>query len=111
MILFIKKLQLQTRIHIGRKQDFYTLIQMYITERNMAELIQPVTKHRYNLKSRFEIVRSLGSGTYGKVKLAIDKKTGLKVRQHNNLMVQISCKISSKISAIEPCSPSFPIAH
>jgi len=44
----------------------------------MAELLQP-SKHRYNLKSRFEVVRSLGSGTYGRVKLAIDKKTGQKV--------------------------------
>lgn len=37
------------------------------------------TKHRYNLKTRFDIVKSLGHGTYGKVKLAIDKKTGQKV--------------------------------
>lgn len=44
----------------------------------MADLLQP-TKHRYNLKTRFEIIRSLGAGTYGKVKLAIDKKTGHKV--------------------------------
>lgn len=45
---------------------------------NMEEMRQS-TKHRYNLKTRFDIVKSLGHGTYGKVKLAIDKKTGQKV--------------------------------
>lgn len=47
----------------------------------MAESLQPV-KHRYNLKTRFEVVKSLGQGTYGKVKLAIDKKTGQKVSEY-----------------------------
>ncbi|KAK2183203.1 hypothetical protein NP493_320g01048 [Ridgeia piscesae] len=31
--------------------------------------------HR-NLNQRFEIVKTLGQGTYGKVKLAVEKKTG-----------------------------------
>ena len=35
--------------------------------------------HR-NLKQRFELVKTLGQGTYGKVKLAIEKKTGRQVR-------------------------------
>lgn len=52
---------------------------MYDTRINMADLMQP-SKHRYNLKTRFEVVKSLGQGTYGRVKLAIDKKTGQKVR-------------------------------
>lgn len=46
----------------------------------MSDILQQHSKHRYNLKHRFEIVKALGSGTYGKVKLAIDKKTGQKVR-------------------------------
>jgi len=35
--------------------------------------------HR-NLNQRFEIVKTLGQGTYGKVKLAVEKKTGRQVR-------------------------------
>ena len=39
-----------------------------------------VKRHRrHNLKERFEIVRTLGQGTYGKVKLAVEKSTGVKV--------------------------------
>jgi len=53
---------------------------MYDLSVTMADVMQRTSKHRYNLKTRFEIVRSLGSGTYGKVKLALDKKTGQKVR-------------------------------
>ena len=52
---------------------------MYDNSLSMSEVLQQHSKHRYNLKHRFEIVKSLGSGTYGKVKLAIDKKTGQKV--------------------------------
>lgn len=51
---------------------------MYESVLDMAEFIQP-SKHRYNLKTRFHIVKSLGQGTYGKVKMAIDRKTGEKV--------------------------------
>ena len=35
-------------------------------------------KHR--LKQRFEVIRKLGQGTYGKVQLAINKETGQEVR-------------------------------
>ena len=39
-----------------------------------------VKRHRrHNLKERFEILKTLGQGTYGKVKLAIEKATGTKV--------------------------------
>lgn len=31
--------------------------------------------HRQNLKSRFELLKTLGEGTYGKVKLAREKTT------------------------------------
>lgn len=33
---------------------------------------------RYNVRSRYEFVKTLGKGTYGKVKLAIEKDTGRK---------------------------------
>jgi len=36
-------------------------------------------KHR--LKSRFQVVRKLGQGTYGKVQLAINKETGQEVSE------------------------------
>lgn len=39
-------------------------------------LIHP---HRHNLKNRFELIRTLGEGTYGKVKLALEKSTGEQV--------------------------------
>ncbi|WAR25016.1 NUAK1-like protein [Mya arenaria] len=32
--------------------------------------------HRHNLKNRFELKKTLGEGTYGKVKLAVEKTTG-----------------------------------
>lgn len=35
---------------------------------------------RETLHSRFEFIRVLGKGTYGKVKLANDKRTGKQVR-------------------------------
>lgn len=41
-----------------------------------------IKRHRrHNLKERFEILRTLGQGTYGKVKLAVEKATGTKVKQ------------------------------
>jgi len=44
-------------------------------------------KHGYHhLKHRFEILQSLGSGTYGKVKLALDRKTGQKVSSTDKLL-------------------------
>lgn len=36
-------------------------------------LIHP---QRHNLKNRFELLRTLGEGTYGKVKLAFEKSSG-----------------------------------
>lgn len=38
--------------------------------------------HKHNLKNRFELKRTLGEGTYGKVKLAEERSTG----------EQVSCK-------------------
>ena len=38
-----------------------------------------IHSHRHNLKNRFELHKTLGQGTYGKVKLAIEKTTGKKV--------------------------------
>lgn len=38
-----------------------------------------IHNHRHNLKNRFELRKTLGQGTYGKVKLAIEKTTGKQV--------------------------------
>jgi len=65
---------------------------MYDNSLNMSEVLQQHSKHRYNLKHRFEIVKSLGSGTYGKVKLAIDKKTGQKVAIKSISKQKINCE-------------------
>nr|XP_053647371.1 uncharacterized protein LOC128698946 isoform X8 [Cherax quadricarinatus] len=35
--------------------------------------------HRHKLKQRFDIIRKLGQGTYGKVQLAVNKETGQEV--------------------------------
>lgn len=35
--------------------------------------------HRHNLRNRFELIKTLGEGTYGKVKLALEKATNEKV--------------------------------
>ena len=34
---------------------------------------------RHNLKERFEILKTLGQGTYGKVKLSVEKVSGVQV--------------------------------
>ena len=36
---------------------------------------------RQGLRNRFKMQQVLGEGTYGKVRLAIDRNTGIKVRQ------------------------------
>jgi hypothetical protein len=46
--------------------------------------------HRHNLKSRFELLRTLGEGTYGKVKLAREKSTGELVSSKNIIDLNIS---------------------
>ncbi|KAK3792453.1 hypothetical protein RRG08_049152 [Elysia crispata] len=41
---------------------------------------RPLIHHqRHNLKNRFQLVRTIGEGTYGKVKLAADKSSGEQV--------------------------------
>ncbi|XP_045164782.2 NUAK family SNF1-like kinase 1 [Mercenaria mercenaria] len=37
---------------------------------------QEVHGHKHNLKNRFELKKTLGEGTYGKVKLALERTTG-----------------------------------
>lgn len=34
---------------------------------------------RHRLRNRFEVIRKLGHGTYGKVQLAVNKETGQEV--------------------------------
>jgi serine/threonine protein kinase len=38
-----------------------------------------LNSHKHKLKHRFEIVRKLGQGTYGKVQLAVNRETGQEV--------------------------------
>lgn len=47
-----------------------------ITRRESCPVIH---SHRHNLKNRFELLKTLGQGTYGKVKLAVEKATGKQV--------------------------------
>lgn len=43
-------------------------------------VLRPVIHgHRHNLKNRFELKRTLGEGTYGKVKLAVERSSGQQV--------------------------------
>ena len=42
-------------------------------------------ENKHKLKRRFDIVRKLGQGTYGKVQLAINKETGQEVRSETPL--------------------------
>lgn len=35
--------------------------------------------YKHNLKNRFELIKTLGEGTYGKVKLAVERSTGEQV--------------------------------
>ena len=39
----------------------------------------PKTEKKHRLKQRFEVIKKLGQGTYGKVQLAINKETGQEV--------------------------------
>ncbi|XP_050557488.1 uncharacterized protein LOC118262006 isoform X10 [Spodoptera frugiperda] len=52
--------------------------------------------HRLRLKQRFDIVRKLGQGTYGKVQLGINKKTGQEVA----IKTIKKCKIESEADLI-----------
>ncbi|XP_063379484.1 uncharacterized protein LOC134666262 [Cydia fagiglandana] len=52
--------------------------------------------HRLRLKQRFDIVRKLGQGTYGKVQLGINKKTGQEVA----IKTIKKCKIESEADLV-----------
>jgi len=41
--------------------------------------------HRHNLRNRFELVKTLGEGMYGKVKLATEKATREQVIKFTNI--------------------------
>lgn len=45
---------------------------------NSAKVV-PKTEKKHRLKQRFEVMKKLGQGTYGKVQLAINKETGQEV--------------------------------
>ena len=46
--------------------------------------------HKHNLKHRYELLETLGRGTYGKVKKAIERQSGREVRQFTNSYVAYS---------------------
>lgn len=52
------------------------------TPTSVEENVNPELKKRktHRLKQRFQVVRKLGQGTYGKVQLAINNETGQEVR-------------------------------
>ncbi|XP_029647569.1 NUAK family SNF1-like kinase 1 isoform X2 [Octopus sinensis] len=51
-----------------------------VAEQTTTAIPRPVIhNHRHNLRHRFEMLETIGEGTYGKVKLAIEKSTGEKV--------------------------------
>lgn len=51
-----------------------------VAEQTTTVIPRPVIhNHRHNLRHRFEMLETIGEGTYGKVKLAIEKSTGEKV--------------------------------
>ncbi|CAG7787051.1 unnamed protein product, partial [Allacma fusca] len=46
-----------------------------------------VQNNRGRLRQRFDLIRKLGQGTYGKVQLGIDKETGQEVMTDKNLLI------------------------
>ncbi|GAB1603238.1 NUAK family SNF1-like kinase 1 isoform X1 [Argonauta hians] len=51
-----------------------------VSDQTINTMPRPVIHtHRHNLRHRFEMLETIGEGTYGKVKLAIEKSTGEKV--------------------------------
>ena len=55
-------------------QSSATLPRMGVQERTEMK-----RHRRHNLKERFEILKTLGQGTYGKVKLSVEKESGIQV--------------------------------
>ena len=45
----------------------------------IASPSEVASQKKHRLKSRFQVLRKLGQGTYGKVQLAINKETGQEV--------------------------------
>lgn len=50
-------------------------------------------QHKHNLKHRYELLETLGRGTYGKVKKAVERHTGRVV----SLTVRVCCQIDHTI--------------
>jgi len=58
--------------------------------------------HKHNIKHRYEFLQSLGNGTYGRVKRAVDRSgrmvrniARLDIHQHTALILMISQEIKS----------------
>ena len=50
---------------------------------------------------RFDILRKLGQGTYGKVQLAVNKDTGQEVRYHNKTYKDYILKTYAPLPSIQ----------
>jgi len=59
-------------------EEYYTdlMEELYKSDLSPGQVPQ---SHRHNLRNRFELIRTLGEGTYGKVKLAVERNTKEKV--------------------------------
>lgn len=66
-----------------------------LEDRAQAQTSSAVKKHRHkhNIKRRYEVLETLGKGTYGKVKRAVERQCGNTVsRIHVKLMNKINKK-------------------
>ena len=60
---------------------------------NVSKMSRPAVvrhHHRHNLTNRFQLIKTLGQGTYGKVKLAVERSTDIKVG-HTYICHLIQC--------------------
>lgn len=53
--------------------------------------------HKHNLKHRYELLETLGRGTYGKVKKAIERHSGREVRHQDYFKISLLCLFYSNM--------------
>ncbi|MEQ2201862.1 hypothetical protein XENOCAPTIV_019460 [Xenoophorus captivus] len=62
--------------------------------------------HKHNLKHRYELLETLGRGTYGKVKKAIERHSGRESCSHKRVIVLLPSRWEFPIrSKIRPMGP------
>lgn len=72
----VSKTKMPARSHSDSEMECSMIPQDCLPRKASCPVIH---SHRHNLKNRFELRKTLGQGTYGKVKLAIEKTTGKQV--------------------------------